>query len=39
LVRKLLGTQELGTVMPPGSLLMEAEIAIVIEWILAGTPE
>jgi mono/diheme cytochrome c family protein len=39
LVRKLLGTQELGTVMPPGSMLMEAEIAIVIEWILAGTPE
>lgn len=39
LVKKLLGTQEFGTVMPPGSMLTETEITIVIDWIRTGASE
>ncbi len=36
LVQKLLGTQTSGTIMPPGGSLSEAEIQLIVNWILAG---
>ena len=39
LAQKLLGTQTNGTIMPPGSKLSDAEIQLILDWILAGAPE
>lgn len=39
LVQKLLGTQSIGAMMPPGSKLSDAEIDLIIAWILAGAPK
>lgn len=39
LVRKLMGTQTEGLVMPPSGKLSDAEIQIIIDWINAGAPE
>lgn len=39
LVQKLLGTQAVGTIMPPGGKLPEAEIQTIIDWVAAGAPE
>ena len=36
LVQKMLGTHTVGSIMPPGGKLPDAEIQIVIEWIRAG---
>ncbi|MBU2611895.1 MAG: hypothetical protein KJ606_13260 [Chloroflexi bacterium] len=39
LVRKLMGTQTEGLVMPPSGKLSDAEIQIIIDWSNAGAPE
>jgi len=39
LVQKLLGTQTMGTIMPPSGKFSEAEIQIIIDWIKKGAPE
>jgi mono/diheme cytochrome c family protein len=39
LAQKLLGTQAEGTIMPPGSPLPQAEIQLILDWILAGAPD
>ncbi len=39
LAQKLLGTQTNGTIMPPGGKLSDAEIQLILDWILAGAPE
>ena len=36
LARKLLGTQELGTIMPPGGGLADSEIQLIVDWITGG---
>lgn len=39
LVQKLLGTQTTGGPMPPGGLLPEAEIDLIVRWVAAGALE
>jgi cytochrome c551/c552 len=39
LAQKLLGTQASGTIMPPGGKLSDAEIQLILDWIMAGAPE
>ncbi len=39
LVQKLLGTQTIGNIMPPGGKLPDSEIQLIIDWILAGALE
>jgi mono/diheme cytochrome c family protein len=39
LAQKLLGKQTIGSVMPPGSKLSDAEIQLILNWITAGAPE
>jgi mono/diheme cytochrome c family protein len=39
LAQKILGTQTVGTTMPPGGKLSDVEIQIIINWINAGAPE
>jgi mono/diheme cytochrome c family protein len=39
LAQKILGTQTIGTIMPPRGLLPENEIQIILNWIEAGAPE
>jgi cytochrome c5 len=39
LAQKLLGTQSVGTVMPPAGKLPDAEIQAILDWIAAGAPE
>ena len=39
LAQKLLGTQTVGTIMPPGGKLSDELIQIIIIWITAGAPE
>jgi len=36
LVQKLLGTQTIGGVMPPGKLLSQKEIGLIVSWVAAG---
>lgn len=39
LVQKLLGTQEIGGIMPPGGPLPDEDIQLIIDWIDAGAPD
>ncbi|MGD2161545.1 MAG: c-type cytochrome, partial [Anaerolineales bacterium] len=39
LVQKMLGTQTIGGIMPPGGLLPESQVQIIIDWIEAGAPK
>jgi len=39
LAQKIIGTQSLGGIMPPGGLLPENEIKIILDWINAGASE
>ena len=39
LAKKLLGTQEQGTLMPPSGALPPATIQIILDWIAAGAPD
>jgi mono/diheme cytochrome c family protein len=39
LIEKLLGTQTVGNVMPPGGKLSDADIQIIQDWISGGAPE
>ena len=39
LVQKLLGTQTTGNIMPPTGKLLEAEIQLIIDWVLTGALE
>jgi hypothetical protein len=39
LAQKLLDTQEIGTVMPPGGILAEDVIQLFIDWINEGAPD
>jgi hypothetical protein len=39
LVQKLQGTQQIGVLMPPAGKLSDAEIQIIIDWILNGALE
>jgi len=39
LAKKLLGTQEQGTLMPPGGSLPSSQIQIILDWISAGAPD
>jgi hypothetical protein len=39
LAQKLLGDQTIGTIMPPGGKLTEAEIQLILAWITVGAPE
>ena len=38
LVQKLLGTQQVGSLMPPSGKLSDAEVQLIINWIKAGAP-
>jgi mono/diheme cytochrome c family protein len=37
--QKILGTHEVGTIMPPGGKMTNSEIQIIIDWINAGAPD
>jgi len=39
LIQKLLGTQTVGSPMPPARLLPQEQVQVVIEWIRAGAPD
>lgn len=39
LVQKLLGTQTIGGAMPPGKLLSQKEIGLIVAWIAAGAED
>ena len=39
LVQKLLGTQTIGGVMPPGKLLSQKEIGLIVSWVAAGAAD
>ncbi len=39
LAQKLLGTQTVGNIMPPGGKLSDADIHIILDWIAGGAPE
>ncbi|HLB46872.1 MAG TPA: c-type cytochrome [Anaerolineales bacterium] len=39
LAQKVLGTQAQGDIMPPGGLMPENEIQLIVDWIAAGAPE
>lgn len=39
LAEKVLGTQTIGTIMPPGGKLPDEETQIILDWIAAGAPE
>ena len=39
LAQKLLDTQTIGNIMPPGGKLPDSEIQLILEWIRAGAPE
>lgn len=39
LAQKLLGTQSVGTIMPPGGKLPQSKIQIILDWIAAGAPD
>lgn len=39
LAKKLLGTQERGTLMPPGGALPARQIQVILDWIAAGAPD
>lgn len=39
LIQKLLGTQTIGSPMPPAQLLPQEQVRVVIEWIQAGAPD
>jgi mono/diheme cytochrome c family protein len=39
LAQKLLGTQSVGTIMPPGGKLPQSKIQIILNWIAAGAPD
>jgi cytochrome c5 len=38
LIQKLLGTQKVGSMMPPTGKLSDAEVQLIINWIKAGAP-
>jgi len=39
LAQKILGTHNIGSIMPPGGKLPDEEIRIILDWIDAGAPE
>lgn len=39
LAQKLLGSQTIGGIMPPGGKLLDPEIQLILDWINAGAPE
>ncbi len=39
LAQKMLGTQSLGGIMPPGGLLPAAKVQLIVDWINAGAPD
>lgn len=39
LAQKMLDQQETGTVMPPGGMLPQEDIQLILDWISAGAPE
>jgi hypothetical protein len=39
LAQKMLGTHTQGQIMPPGGLLPDAQVQLVIDWINAGAPD
>jgi mono/diheme cytochrome c family protein len=39
LAQKILGTQSAGGIMPPGGLMPDAAVQIVLNWIAAGAPD
>jgi mono/diheme cytochrome c family protein len=39
LAQKMLGTQTIGGIMPPGGLLPDSQVQTIIDWIEAGAPE
>jgi mono/diheme cytochrome c family protein len=39
LAQKLLGTQQIGTIMPPSGNMPDEQIGIIIDWIRAGAPD
>ncbi len=39
LAQKLLGTQQAGTVMPPGGALPDDELQVILNWIAGGAPD
>lgn len=39
LAQKIIGTQTIGTIMPPGGKLLDNEIQIILEWIKGGAQE
>jgi mono/diheme cytochrome c family protein len=39
LAQKILGTQTVGSIMPPSGKLTDAEIQVILDWIAAGAPE
>lgn len=39
LLQKMLGTQSVGGIMPPGGLLPDSKVQVIFDWIAAGAPD
>jgi hypothetical protein len=38
-LQKMLGTQSVGGIMPPGGLLPDSKVQVIFDWIAAGAPD